>query len=158
MPTSDTRPPTLVCTTTPPQSLARGVTLPELLVAVTLIGILAALAFGGTARIVDEARARGAAADVRNAFGLARRVAMLRGERAAVRLDTARARVAVHLRADTILRRPLGHVFGVRLAVTRESTAFGGDGLGYGAANLRVVVRRGAAAETVVVSRLGRVR
>jgi hypothetical protein len=36
--------------------------------------------------------------------------------------------------------------------------AFGASGLGYGAANLRVVVRRGAASETVYVSRLGRVR
>ena len=151
-------------TTTPPRPLARrparprGTSLPELLVAVTVAGLLAAIAVRGAARIVDEARARGGAADVRTALALARRVAILRGERAAVRLDTTHASVAVHLRGDTVLSRALGRLHGVRLAVTRESTAYGGDGLGFGAANLRVVVRRGAAAETVTVSRVGRVR
>jgi Tfp pilus assembly protein FimT len=141
-----------------PQTLARGATVAELLVALTVAGVLAAVAVRGVARVVNEARARGAAADVRVALATARRVAVLRGERAAVRLDTALGTVAVHLRADTVLRRAVGPLHGVRMSVTRESTAYGGDGLGYGAANLRVVLRREAAAETVVVSRLGRVR
>ena len=143
-------------TTTRPRPLTRGLTLPELLIALTVAGILAALAIRAAAGIVDEARARGAAAEVRAALGLARRAAVLRGERAAVRFDTARAAVAVHVRAETLVSRALDR--GVRLSATRESTAYGGDGLGFGAANLRVVVRRGAAAETVTVSRVGRVR
>ena len=145
-------------TTSRPRPLTRGTTLPELLIALALLGILAALAIGAAARVVDQARARGAAAEVRAALGLARRAAVLRGERTAVRFDTARAAVAVHVRADTLASRPLGALHGVRLAATRESTAYGGDGLGFGAANLRVIVRRGAAAETVTVSRVGRVR
>jgi Tfp pilus assembly protein FimT len=148
-------------TTAPPRPLTRaraGTALPELLVALTVAGILAALALRGAARWVDEARARGAVGDVRGALALARRVAVLRAERTAVRFDTARATLAVHRGADTLLSRALGHIHGVRLSATRESTAYAGDGLGYGAANLRVVVRRGAAAETVTVSRLGRVR
>jgi hypothetical protein len=42
--------------------------------------------------------------------------------------------------------------------VTRDSIAFYPSGLGYGAANTRLIVSRGAAAETVTVSRAGRVR
>jgi hypothetical protein len=83
---------------------------------------------------------------------------VLRAERAAVRLDTVRTAVAVHVRGDSALGRPLGTLYGVRLSTTRDSMAYGGTGLGHGAANLRVVVRRHAAAETVWVSRLGRVR
>jgi prepilin-type N-terminal cleavage/methylation domain-containing protein len=153
-----TTPPRPLARASPRASPARGTTLPELLVAVTVAGLLAAIAIRGAARIVDEARARGAAADVRTALALARRVAILRAERAAVRLDSTRASVAVHVRGDTLLSRALGRLHGVRLAATRESTAYGGDGLGFGAANLRVIVRRGAAAETVTVSRAGRVR
>ena len=152
-------PPLAASVAAPPARRAarhRGTTLPELLVALVVSGLLAALALGAAARTVDQARARTAAEEVRQALGLARRVAVLRGERTAVRFDSARGRVTVHVRGDTVLARALAD--GVRLAATRESTAYGGDGLGYGAANLRVLVRRGAAAETVVVSRLGRVR
>jgi hypothetical protein len=46
----------------------------------------------------------------------------------------------------------------VALEATRDSLAYGPDGLGVGAANLRLVLRRGAAADTLSVSRLGRVR
>ena len=52
----------------------------------------------------------------------------------------------------------LGHAHGVTLASSRDSLAFDVRGLGYGAANLTLVARRGRAAETLVVSRLGRVR
>jgi len=36
--------------------------------------------------------------------------------------------------------------------------AYAASGLGYGASNLRVIVRRGASADTITVSRLGRVK
>ena len=135
-----------------------GLTLPEALIALAIAAILAALAFRGATSILDGARARSAATEVRAALALARRSAVLRGERVAVRFDSGLAAVGVHVRGDTLLSRPLGLLHGVRLQASRESTAYGGDGLGFGAANLRVVVRRGSAAETVTVSRAGRVR
>jgi hypothetical protein len=49
-------------------------------------------------------------------------------------------------------------LYGVRVTASRDSMAYDARGLGYGAANLSVVVHRGRVAETVYVSRLGRVR
>ena len=60
--------------------------------------------------------------------------------------------------ACPLARYALGHAHGVSLVTTRDSIAFDARGLGYGAANLTLVARRGAAADTLVVSRLGRTR
>ena len=135
-----------------------GFTLPELVVALVVLGVAAALGLRGLAHLTDAGAVRGAAAEVRSAFAAARSLAVRRGERAAVRLDTGAGVVAVHLRADTVLRRSLTELYRVRLSATRDSAAYGATGLGYGGSNLRVIVRRAAAVETVVVSRLGRVR
>jgi hypothetical protein len=54
--------------------------------------------------------------------------------------------------------RAIGFAHGVRLGGTRDSLTYDPRGLGRGAANLSIVVRRGTIAETVFVSRLGRVR
>ena len=75
-----------------------------------------------------------------------------------MRLDTLTGSVVVHLRSDTVARYALAAVYRVRLSATRDSAAYGATGVGYGGSNLRVVVRRGTAVDTVVVSRLGRVR
>lgn len=135
-----------------------GFTLPELVVALAVLGVLLGFALRGAAHAADAELVRGAAAEVRAAFALARGLAVRRAERAAVGLDTAAASVVVHQRGDTVLRRSLGLLYRVRIAATRDSAAYGATGVGYGGSNLRVLVRRGAAAETVVVSRLGRVR
>ncbi len=124
----------------------------------TIIAIAVGLGLRGLRHAADVAAVHAAAAEVRAAFAAARGLAVRRAERAAVRLDTVGGGVAVHLRGDSVLRRPLGALYRVRLSATRDSAAYGGTGLGYGSSNLRVLVRRGAAAETVVVSRLGRVR
>jgi prepilin-type N-terminal cleavage/methylation domain-containing protein len=134
------------------------VTLPELSVALTIAALLAAFAWRAMAPALDAARVRTARDELRALFAAARGLAVLRAERAAVRLDAATGAVAVHLRGDTAVRRPVGALYGVRLEPTRDSMAYAPSGLGWGGANLRVVVRRGAAADTVVVSRLGRVR
>lgn len=141
-----------------PRAARRGVTLPELSIALAVLGLLAAFALRAGAPLIDAARARTAAGEVRSALAAARALAALRAERAAVRFDTARAAVTVHLRGDSALRRPLGALYGVRMTATRDSMAYAASGLGWGAANLRVELRRGAAVETVTVSRLGRVR
>ena len=136
----------------------RAFTLVELLVGVVVAATLGAIAMAAAVRALDGVRVRAAASELRAAFALARHLAVLRATRAAVRLDAAAAAVSVHVGADTALRRPLGSLHGVTLATTRDSMAYAPNGLGFGAANLSAVVRRGARAETVVVSRLGRVR
>jgi hypothetical protein len=75
-----------------------------------------------------------------------------------VLLDTAAATLLVRAGADTAMQRDLHARHGITLSATRDSMSFAPDGLGYGAANLSVISRRGSAAETVFVSRLGRAR
>ena len=61
-------------------------------------------------------------------------------------------------RYGPIASEPVGFTHGVSLSSTRDSITFDVRGLGWGAANLTLSVRRGAAAETLTVSRLGRVK
>lgn len=136
----------------------RGVTLLELLMVLTLIGILGAVALAGWHRIADRRAVRGGRAGLIAAFATARRAAISRTEPVAVRLDPARGRAVVHAAADTLAIHPLGAAFHLRLVSTRDSMAYDATGLGVGAANLTAILSRGAAAETVVVARLGRVR
>jgi hypothetical protein len=60
--------------------------------------------------------------------------------------------------ADTLLVHRFGADLGVTLEVSRDSVIYGPSGRGYGATNTTLIVRRGSAADTVTVSRLGRVR
>jgi prepilin-type N-terminal cleavage/methylation domain-containing protein len=142
----------------PPPPPRAGLTLPELLAAVTIGAILVAAATRAVASIADGAATHAAGAELRSAFATARALAVLRATRAAVRLDSAAGTAAVHLGSDTVRRLALRTRYGVHLATTRDSMAYAALGIGYGAANLRVVLTRGHAADTVTVSRLGRVR
>ena len=135
-----------------------GFTLVEIVIALAVFGVTVGLGLRGLRHLTDASATRGAAAEVRAAFATARALAVRRGERAAVRIDSVGGAVTVHLRTDTVVRLPLATLYRVRLSPTRDSAAYGAAGLGYGGTNLRVTVRRGASAETVVVSRLGRVR
>jgi len=130
----------------------------EMMLVLLILGLLAAVGLPRAARQLDRIHARGAAAEVVSVLATARHAAIRQGRRTAVRFDRPRARVTVHAGSDTLLVRPLAGTHRVTLAATRDSLAYRADGLGFGAANTSIVVRRGAAAETVVVSRLGRVR
>lgn len=138
--------------------MRRGATLPELLVVATILGVLATLATIRTAALRDRMSVRAAATEAVSTFALARRWSLSRAARTAVVVDTSGGTLVVRSFADTIARRRLGASHGVALAATRDSMAYAPNGLGYGASNLSLILRRGAAAETILVSRLGRVR
>lgn len=135
-----------------------GFTLVELSVSVVLIGLMAGLTLPRFTGWRDRIAVDAAAASTMTLLTTARHAALRRAVITAVRFDTARATIIVHAGPDTIVTRPLGVVHAVRLSTTRDSIAYGPAGLGYGAANTRLVLTRGAVAETVTVSRLGRAR
>jgi prepilin-type N-terminal cleavage/methylation domain-containing protein len=136
----------------------RGVTLAELLVVLAILGVLLALALPRLAGAADRAAVQAALADAATVFGTARETAIYARSAVAVRLDTAAGVLRVQRGSELLLRRDLRSGYSVRLAATRDSMAYDPRGLGLGAANLSLIVRRGRAADTLFVSRLGRIR
>ncbi|MGV3707401.1 MAG: hypothetical protein ACO1Q7_01075 [Gemmatimonas sp.] len=133
-------------------------TLVELLVIISITGALAAIAFHAMTQQLDRMAVRQASRAARDVFAAAREYAVSGGTRTAVQVIPASATLTAHADADTILSRPLATLHGVTLSASRDSMAYSPSGLGYGASNLRIIVSKRAAVETVTVSRLGRVR
>jgi prepilin-type N-terminal cleavage/methylation domain-containing protein len=135
-----------------------GFTLAEIGIVLALLGIVAGVAFPRFAGFRDQLAVRGATSSLVFALATARHSAIRRATRVAVTVDTVSAQVFVRSGPDTLEHLDLREVHGVTVEATRDSVAFSPTGLGYGAANTRLILRRGAAVDTVTVSRLGRVR
>lgn len=133
-----------------------GTTTIEQLVVLALLGVIAAIAVTSGASLLAAAAVDSASRETANLFAFARDRALAGNVRTAVRLDEVRQRVVVHQEADTVASADF-RARGVNLQATRDSMAYAPSGLGVGAANLRVVLRRGAHSDTITVSRLGRV-
>lgn len=134
-----------------------GFTLPELLVVLLLVSIVLGFAFVRLGAAADGAAVRAAVSEAASVFMAARNTAIYRRAPVAVHIDTLSGMLLT--RADSlVLRRRDLRSFGVHLSASRDSMAFDGRGLGIGAANLSLVVRRGRATDTLFLSRLGRVR
>lgn len=142
----------------PSRPARRGFTLLELILAMSLVAILAATAIPRVRRIVDHIAVRGAADDAEAVLDRARALALARWTRATVVIDTAAGALALVVGPDTVICRDERAAYGVHLHATRASATYTPLGMGFGVSNLTLVATRGAAAETVTVSRLGRVR
>jgi Tfp pilus assembly protein FimT len=138
--------------------MRRGTTLLEITTLLVILGILASIAFPRFAGYRDRVSVGAGTTSVVAMLATARYAAVRRATLTAIAFDTATATITVFAGGDTIERRSLGAVHGVRLTASRDSIAYAPNGMGYGAANTKLVVSRGAAAETLTVSRLGRVR
>ena len=135
-----------------------GATLAELLVVLAIVGLLATMVLPSLARLHDGLMVRGAASEVMMTFFTARARAVDDARLTTVVLDGATGRVSIIARGETLLARPVAASRGVTLSASRPTASYFPDGLGLGGANLSIVLSRGAAAETVLVSREGRVR
>lgn len=136
----------------------RGVTLAELVVVCTLTALVAGIAVPRTQRLLDGLRIRQAAHEVAGALTIARAAAIRRSSYSTVVVDSPSATIRVVSDGDTILRRPLGKLHRVALRASRDTITYAPTGLGFGVANSTIVVSIGQRAETVTVSRLGRMR
>ena len=130
----------------------------ELTIVICVLAVLSAIAMPRAAGLVDRIRVRAAVTDVESLFGAARHIAIARSTQATVEIDTAARVVSVTVADDTVRRAALGAELGVQLAANRSAMSYSATGVGYGAANLSVVVRKNSAVDTIFVSRLGRVR
>jgi prepilin-type N-terminal cleavage/methylation domain-containing protein len=138
--------------------MQKGLTLVELLAVLSILALIATFALTRFGRQLDRLAVQSAAADVAGAFALARNGAIARTTFATVYTDSSRHSVTVVIGGDTVLSRSFGAVYGVALRSNRDSLTYDQIGHGYGASNQTIVLARGQAVDSVVLSRLGRVR
>jgi Tfp pilus assembly protein FimT len=136
----------------------RGTTLLELILVMSLLGLVAVTALPALRGTQDRLAAEGAAAVTVRAMADTRHHAVRRSTRTALFMDSVTRHLTIVAGPETVTVHDLAALFGVSLSVTRDSIAWSPTGLGFGAANARVVLSRGQAADTVTVSRLGRIR
>ena len=138
--------------------MRRGTTLIEAALVLAMVGVICGIAVPRFADYRDQIEVDAATSDIVSLLSTARHAAVRRNTVTAVSFDTATGVVTVFARRDTIERRPLFAAHGVHIAASRDSIAYSANGMGYGAANTRVVLTRGVHADTLTVSRLGRVK
>jgi prepilin-type N-terminal cleavage/methylation domain-containing protein len=133
-------------------------TLLELVIVLSLVGLLMALAVPRFSAMRDSASVRAAMADLSADFSLARQAAITRRTAVAIVLDTALGTVALRSAGRSLARHTLHATYGIVLGASRDSAVYDSRGLGYAVSNLTVTVRRGAIVDTLTMSRMGRVR
>jgi prepilin-type N-terminal cleavage/methylation domain-containing protein len=138
--------------------MRRGMTAIEMVVVLSLIALVVSIVVPTFARLRDGIAVRNATAEAISAFATARQAAIVRSAYAGIGIDRPAGHVTVTVRGEMLLRRDLERTYGVTISSTRDSTAYSPLGHGFGAANLSLVIARGRVAETIFVSREGRVR
>ena len=136
----------------------RGYTILELVIVVTIGALAMSIAIPRARNALDRITVRAASGDIISTLATARVYALAGGSPITVDVDSTTGTIRLRHGNDLLLSRGVGQAHGVRLSKTRDSLVYDPRGLGRGAANLSIIVRLRSAAETVFVSRLGRVR
>jgi len=137
-----------------------GFTVLELLIVICIAGLLVGFWTPRAARLMDWIATERAVRDVTTALAVARHGAVL---------EATRTRLTIH--SDSLLidrfeaqgwepwwRRPGPTSHGVTLQTSNPIVVFGPTGMGWGVSNTRIVLTRGSQAETITMSRVGRVK
>ena len=140
--------------------MSKGFTLLELMVVLLIVAALLALWLPRAARLQDWLETERAVRDVTTALAVGRNGAVMQSTLARIEI------AADTLRIDRLepdgwrpwwrLPGPSSH--GVTLEVSNPIVTFGPTGMGWGASNTKIVLRRGSQAETITTSRVGRVK
>lgn len=135
-----------------------GFTIVESTIVIALIAALTAITIPRATQFIDGIEVRGAVTEIESIFSLARHTAIARGSQIALDIDLPRRSLSIRSGTEVLRTREVGAAHGVSLSANRTSITYSPIGVGYGAANFSLIVSRGRVSDTVVVSRLGRVR
>lgn len=138
--------------------MRRAHTLIELAITLALVSLVTAIAVPSLRGVTERWRLRAAAADIVNALVLTREAALARGTTATFVIDSPHGEVRVTCGTDTLVRRAISTLHGVSVVASGDSVRFGPDGLATGVSNTTMLIVRRARIDSVVVSRLGRIR
>lgn len=137
----------------------RGLTLLECLLVLVVMGVAATMAIPALRGALDKLLVHRATTDLLAFYHAARLNALLSGGLIRLEFSPPTLRAVRESPTDsTVLTVPGPARYGVTLDVSRSVVRIQPSGLGWGAANSMLVLRRGAAAESLAVSRLGRLR
>jgi hypothetical protein len=123
----------------------------------TIIGVLTGVVALPLHALAARLGVQGAVRSLQGTFAEARMQALTYGT-ATVELDAAAAVLRLRVQDSLWREQPLGERFGVTLQSNTAGMTFDHLGRGRGLGNGSIIVRRGGVADTLVVSRLGRVR
>jgi prepilin-type N-terminal cleavage/methylation domain-containing protein len=138
--------------------MKRAFTIIETTITLTIVALLSAIVLPRASGFLDAIKVRGAVTEIDALFSTARHAAIARAAQASLDIDPARGMILVRVGTDTLEKRKLDESQGVTLRATRTVVTYSPTGIGYGAANLTLIVARNLASDTIYVSRLGRVR
>jgi len=133
-------------------------TVVELTITLCILSVLSAIAVPWAGTLLDRVHVRGAVLEIESVFSAARHIAIARSALSTVEIDTAGGTIDVRVDGESVKTAMIAIDHDVRIGATRTQMSYSPTGFGYGAANLSVVVQRRSAADTVFVSRLGRLR
>ncbi len=130
-----------------------------MLIVLSIVGLLLAIAFPRAAGWLDRIAVSSAANELIMFYHRARFASMLRGTRVRIEFGERELSATYEAIADsTFLVRPGPERRGVELRASRRIVRIRPNGLGWGAANTKLVVWRREAAESLTISREGRLK
>ncbi len=139
--------------------MRRGVSLVELVVVVAIIGTVTGLLLPRWGGFRDRTAVSRATSEVASFYHQARYGAILRAQTVRIEFGNATLRAVYEgVQDSTFLLRPGPARYDVVLEGSRTVIRIGPNGIGYGAANTTLVLRRGEVADTLTTSRLGRLK
>jgi prepilin-type N-terminal cleavage/methylation domain-containing protein len=138
--------------------MRRGVTLVELMLVLAVAGILFGVAVPALSLLLDSLAVHAAVSHIEAAHARARLLAITRGKVITLAIDS--ARIAISPRNDTLaLWSEAGpSAQRVHLEGAQRQFTFSPEGFTLGVSNASLQLSRGATRQTLVISRLGRVR
>lgn len=137
-----------------------GFTVLEIMIVICIAGVLVAFWLPQAARLQDWIATERAVRDVTTALAVARHGAVMHSTRARLTIS------ADSLQIDRLeqqgwepwWRNSGPSVHGVALEISNPTIVFGPSGMGWGVSNTKILLRRGSQAETITMSRVGRVK
>lgn len=136
-----------------------GVTLLEVVTVLAIVGLVTMIVLPNLSSWKDSLAVDRATGEVTTFYWQARTNAIFRGRRVRVEFGVDSLRASFEGVSDSLfLARPGPGRHGVDLRASRSVIRFYPNGFGLGAANTKIVLRRGVAAESLTTSRLGRLK